>query len=85
MRHTVWHITLPSLRDYEHGTKGAFHLSELTGQTLLVVTKISLLINTIQPILYTMHERDGFSANTLGKSLFHCQNDSSSDDLAGQF
>ena len=30
-------------------SRGAFHLSELTGQTLLVVTRISLLIKTIQP------------------------------------
>ena len=30
-------------------SKGAFHLSELTGQTLPVVTRISLLIKTIQP------------------------------------
>ena len=29
--------------------QGAFHLSELTGQTLPVVTRISLLIKTIQP------------------------------------
>ena len=28
---------------------GAFHLSELTGQTIPVVTRISLLITTIQP------------------------------------
>ena len=32
-----------------------------------------------------MHEGDGFSAKTLGKSLFHFQNDSSIHDLAGQF
>ena len=30
-------------------TQGAFHLSELTGQTLPVVMRISLLIKTIQP------------------------------------
>ena len=29
--------------------KGAFHLSELTGQTIPVVMRISLLIKTIQP------------------------------------
>ena len=46
---------------------------ELTGQTILVVTRIS------------MHEGDGFSAKTLGKSLFHFQNDSSIHDLACQF
>ena len=31
-------------------TKGAFHLSELTGQTIPVVMRISLLIKTIQPV-----------------------------------
>ena len=30
-------------------TKGAFHLSELAGQTIPVVIRISLLIKTIQP------------------------------------
>ena len=30
-------------------TQGAFHLSELTGQTLPAVTRISLFIKTIQP------------------------------------
>ena len=29
--------------------KGAFHLSELTGQSIPVVKRISLLIKTIQP------------------------------------
>ena len=33
----------------ENSTKSAFHLSELTAQTILVVTRISLLIKTIQP------------------------------------
>ena len=32
-----------------------------------------------------MPQGDGFSAKTLGKSLFHCQNDWSSNGLAGQF
>ena len=32
-----------------------------------------------------MHKRDGFSAKTLEKSLFHCQNDWSSHNPAGQF
>ena len=31
------------------GPKGAFHLSELTGQTIPVVMRISLLIKTTQP------------------------------------
>ena len=30
-------------------TQGAFHLSELTGQTIPVIIRISLLIKTIQP------------------------------------
>ena len=33
----------------EQDTKGAFHLPELTGQTIPVVMGISLLIRTIQP------------------------------------
>ena len=32
-----------------------------------------------------MPQGDGFSAKTLGKSLFHCQNDWSGNCLAGQF
>ena len=32
-----------------------------------------------------MHEGDGFSAKTLGKSLFNLQNDWSGQGLAGQF
>ena len=32
-----------------------------------------------------MHKGDGFSAKTLGKKLFHCQNDCSSHGPAGQF
>ena len=41
--------------------KGAFYLLELTGQELLVLMRISLLIQTIQSdqsILYSMHEND---------------------------
>ena len=30
-------------------TKGTFHLSELTGQTIAVLIRISLVIKTIQP------------------------------------
>ena len=33
----------------DNKSKGAFHLSELTGQTNPVVMKISLLIKTILP------------------------------------
>ena len=32
-----------------------------------------------------MPQGDGFSAKSLGKSLFHCQNDWSGNGLAGQF
>ena len=41
--------------------KGAFYLLELTGQELLVLMRILLLIQTIQSdqsILYSMHEND---------------------------
>ena len=41
--------------------KGAFYLLELTGQDLLVLVRILLLIQTIQSdqsILYSMHEID---------------------------
>ena len=41
--------------------KGAFYLLELTGQDLLVLMRILLLIQTIQSdqsILYSMHEID---------------------------
>ena len=34
---------------HEWQTKGAFHLPELTGQTIPIVMRISLLIKTIQP------------------------------------
>ena len=67
--------------------RGAFHLPELTGQALPVVMTISLLIKTIQPdqILKSMNEGDGFLLKTLGKSLFHFQNDRSGHVQAGQF
>ena len=54
-------------------TRGAFHLSELTGQTLLVVTKISLLIKTIQPDQsnpkYYARKRWFFSKNSWEKPI----------------
>ena len=54
-------------------TKGAFHLSELTGQTLLVVTRISLLIKTIQPDQsnpkYYARKRWFFNKNSWEKSI----------------
>ena len=56
-----------------YGTKGAFHLSELTGQTIQVIMRISLLIKSIQPdlsILKSMHEGDSVSTKTLGKKHF---------------
>ena len=56
-----------------HETKGAFHLSELTGQTLLVVTRISLLIKTIQPDQsnpkYYARKRWFFSKNSWEKPI----------------
>ena len=67
--------------------RGAFHFPEQTGQTLPVVMRISILIKTIQPdqILKSMNEGDGFSSKTLGKSLFHFQNERSGHGQAGQF
>ena len=65
----------------EINTKGAFHLSELTGQTFPVAVIISLFLlksklsGQISQILNSMHEGDGPSAKTLGKSLFHFQTD----------
>ena len=56
-----------------YGTKGAFHLSELTGQTIQVIMRISLLIKSIQPdlsILKSIHEGDSVSTKTLGKKHF---------------
>ena len=65
-------------------------MSELTGQTIPIAMIISLLIKTLWPDLSnheysSMHERDGFSAKTLGKSLFHFQTDWSGNGPAGQF
>ena len=47
------------------------HLSELTGQTIVAMMRISVLIKPFLPdqqILNNMHEGDGFSAETVGKS-----------------
>ena len=58
--------------------KGVFHLSELTGQTLSAVMRISLLIKLptqISQILNGIQEGDNVSAKNLGKSRFPCQND----------
>ena len=65
-------------------TKGAFHLSQLIGQTIPVTTIISLLISQISQILNSMHERESLSAKTLRKSLFHFQTDWSGYGPAGQ-
>ena len=58
-------------------TKGAFHLSELTGQPIPIVMRIPLLIKTNHPDQSNPKyyaQRRWFSAKPLGKSLFHCQN-----------
>ena len=58
--------------------KGVFHLSELTGQTLSTVMRISLLIKLptqISQILNGMQEGHNVSAKNLEKSRFPCQTD----------
>ena len=45
----------------------------------------SKLSSQVSQFLKSMHERDGFSAKTLGKSLFHFQTDWSGKGPAGQF
>ena len=71
------------------GYLGRFHFSELTCQTLAVLMRIWFWIKTIQPDQanpkYSVREGDGFSAKTLGKSRFHCQNNLSGNGPAGQF
>ena len=60
------------------------HLNELTCQAIPVVMRISLLIKAIQPDQSnpnSMHEWKRFSLRTLGKSLFHLQNDRSGNSL----
>ena len=56
-------------------TKGVFHLSELTGQTIPVVMRISLLTfltKTLQPDQSNpkVHQGAGFSAKLLEKAYF---------------
>ena len=51
-------------------TEGTFHLSELTGQAIPVVMKVSFLMKTIQPDQSNPIE-DGFSKKPFGKSRFH--------------
>lgn len=60
-------------------SEGAFHLSELARQTIPVVT----FNKNFSQILSGMHKGDGFSAKTLGKSVFHFPNDWSSYGPAG--
>ena len=64
-------------------------MSKLTDQTLPVVTRISLLIKTIQPDQsnpeWYARKRLFFSAKTLEKSRFHFQTDWSGNGPAGQF
>ena len=54
--------------------EGAFHLSQLTGQTIQVIIRISLLIITtssqISQVLNSMQEENGVSTKTLGKKAF---------------
>ena len=59
------------LKPFAVSPKGAFHLSELTGQAIPVVMKISLLIRAIQisQMLNSMHEGNHFSS----KTRFHFQ------------
>ena len=68
---------------------GADIKHRLTGQTIPIVMRISLSIKKISckisQILKRMHEADGFSAKTLGESLFQFQNDWFGHGLAGQF
>ena len=57
---------------------GAFHVSELAGQTIPVVMRILLLTklsSQISQILNSMHKGGGFLANTVGKSQFHLLTD----------
>ena len=54
---------LKSLHEAKGDSKGGFHLSELPGQILAVVMRISFLIKTIQP-------GDGFSAKPLETADF---------------
>ena len=56
-------------------SKGAFHLSELTGQVIPFVMRISLSMKTVSSqtsqILNSMHEGRGFLAKPFDTSLFH--------------
>ena len=53
--------------------RAAYGTKELTGQTIPVIMRISLLIDTIRPdhsILKSMHEGDSVSTKTLRKKHF---------------
>ena len=60
-------------------TKGAFHLSDLTGQTIPVALRILLLIKTVQTDQsnFKRYEQRRWVSikKTFGKILFHYQND----------
>ena len=69
---------------------GAFHLSEMTGQTIFIIARISFLIKTIQPDQSNPTQYAGRrwvfqKKKTSWKSLFHGQNDWSCHGPAGQF
>ena len=55
----------------------SFYGSELAGQPISIVMRISILIKTNhsdQSNLKYIHKGDGFLAKPLRQSLFHCQN-----------
>ena len=69
-------------------TKGAFHLSELTGQPIPIAMRIPLLIKlTIQisQILNIMHKGDDFQQNLLEKAYFITKMFGSAIGPTGQF
>ena len=80
---------LPTYEISNIWSKVDFHLSELTGQTIPTLMRISLLIKTLQPdqsnpkIVCT--KEMVFQQKLLEKAYFHCQNDLSGNCLAGQF
>ena len=87
-RNVVLSQSLPGLPVGQRTLQGAFHLSELTGQTIPIVMGISLLIKTIQPDQSNpncMLEGERFSGNFFGKSRFHLQNHWSGNGQADQF
>lgn len=72
MRHTTF-LSL-NVNSQNCGTEDALHFSKLTGQTILIVMRISLFMKIsrqISEIRDSMLEGGGFSTKTLRKSLFH--------------